>query len=134
MQNFVKVIKEKTGLSIGEFCEKELHSRYTSFSVRVKKGRLTPAEIFYIAYRTNTSVHDLFGAEIHELLVNGEEGDFAEKVRGIIRDLSDSEQRAFANLIGLQASGAIKKKDEPESPILSEKERALLKLFKNTYL
>lgn len=134
MQNFVKVIKEKTGLSIVEFCEKELNSRYASFAVRVKKGRLTPAEIFYIAYRTNTSVHELFGAEIHDLLINGEEGDFAEKVKSILRDLSDSEQRSFAKLIGLQASGEIKKKDEPESLVLSERESAILRLFKNTYL
>jgi hypothetical protein len=132
MNNFVKIIKEKTGLSITEFCENELSSGYPAFAHRVKKGRLTPAEIFYIVYRTKTSVNELFGSDLPELLVNGSEGGFPEKVKNIIKTLSENEQRSFASLIGLNPTG-IKKKDQPELPFLPGEESALDRLFRNTY-
>jgi hypothetical protein len=53
-------------------------------------------------------------------------------VKNIIKRLSKTEQRAFANLIGLNLPET-KKKKQQELPFLPGEESALDRLFRNTY-
>jgi hypothetical protein len=100
MNNLVKIIKEETGLSIGDFCEKELKSKYTAFSFRMKNAKLYPAEVFYIVYRTRKPIEELFGASWKELLISSQGGEIAEIVRELIRGMNEVEKQEVLNLMG----------------------------------
>jgi hypothetical protein len=110
MNNVAKAIK-KTGLSVREFCEKELNVKYKAFVARVNQNRLYPAEIFYIVWRTKTSVQEMFGMSFNELMITTQGGEIVDKVRDILKNMSEPEMSQMLELMGHHAPKAgVKKK------------------------
>lgn len=103
MNSIQKAIKETTGLKISEFCEKEMDTQYKAFFARMRNGKLYPAEIFYIVYKTKKSVQELFGKNWHELLISGQGGTVADKVRGLIETMDEKEKEEMSALLGFGA-------------------------------
>jgi hypothetical protein len=95
----VKSIKKTTGLSINEFCEKELFTEYKAFAKRMKDGRFHPAEIFYIVYRTKKSSMELFGKPWHELFITAKESELDQRVKKILDKMSPSEKEKMDVLL-----------------------------------
>jgi hypothetical protein len=144
MNNLVKLIKESTGLSISKFCDQELETKYVSFNLRMAQARLYPSEIFYIVYRTKKPIQELFGQSWQELLINTQGGAIAEKVREIIKTMTEEEKNQISELMGIAPTNQLpaKKKEveeepapEPEQKKEEEKsnENPLDKLFIPTY-
>lgn len=70
----VKRIKEVTGLSLKEFCEKHLHTQYDAFKYRKKHKHYHPNEIIYMCLALNDTAQNLFGKDFLALMLdNGPE-------------------------------------------------------------
>lgn len=102
MNNLAKTIKQVTGLSIGDFCAKELNTDYKAFNWRVKNNRLYPDEIFYMIWRTRKSVQELFGKSWHELVIDNSAGPVVKEVKDIIGKMTDQESKELEHLLGLE--------------------------------
>lgn len=140
MKSFARLVKAVTGMSIREFCEKELSVEYASFMWRLKKGRLYPGEVFYIVYKLKTPVKEVFGKSWQELIFTNHSGPLVDKVEKIINKMSADELNEITELIGMHTP---KKKDEtsstepteekPNEDPPSSEENALSKIFKKLY-
>lgn len=102
MHGLVKYIKSATGLSMGEFCEKELHTDYKAFNWRLKKSRLYPDEILYMIWRTRKTVQELFGKDWNELIIDNSSGPVVTEVKDIMKKMSKAEHRELERLIGVE--------------------------------
>lgn len=102
VHNLVKYIKAASGLSMGEFCEKELKTDYKAFNWRLKKSRLYPDEIIYMLWRTKRTVQELFGKDWHELIIDNSSGPVVAEVKQIMGNMSKAETRELERLIGLE--------------------------------
>lgn len=149
--SLVKHIKQATGLSMGQFCERELNTDYKAFHYRLKNSRLHADEIFYMVWRTKKTVQELFGKGWHELILDNSNGPIVDKVKDIIAVMSPEEAQELDRLMGLDKNRAMRvaeiltdhPKPKPKlnlTPLTpdeataedSEEER-LKSLFKNTY-
>lgn len=73
MKPFRKAILESTGLTLQEFCERHLNSKYVTFSARLSKNRLYPNEMLYICQVTGKPFSELFpGNFTTNLLLRGD--------------------------------------------------------------
>lgn len=102
MVSLVKHIKDATGLSMGEFCQKELHTDYKAWNWRLKKSRLYPDEILYIIWRTRKTVKELFGKDWHEMTIDNSNGPVVSEVKDIMSKMSKAEHRELERLMGLE--------------------------------
>lgn len=136
MHSLVKSIKAATGLSLGEFCEKELKSDYKAFNWRMKKNRLYPDEILYMIWRTRKTVQELFGKQWHELVLDNSSGPVVKEVKDIMRKMSAAENRELERLVGLESYKAKpieKKRAKSKAKASKSLGSDLKKIFKNTY-
>lgn len=60
MRKPINAIREATGMTIDEFCERILLTNYKSFSYRLRVGRLYQSEIKRIIEHTNMTFEELF--------------------------------------------------------------------------
>ncbi len=94
-------VKEKTGLSMEEFCERELGAEYKTFYVRLKKDRLYPAEVFYILHRLQLPIEKIFeGKSFEDLVIFSRESGVDRYVKKMLRD--DEKREAVYLMAGLQ--------------------------------
>lgn len=160
VHNLVKYIKAATGMSMGEFCEKELKSDYKAFNWRQKNNSLYPDEIVYMLWRTKRTVQELFGKDWHELIIDNSSGPVVNEVKEIMGKMTKAEHRELERLMGLEQYKARAKernskrvkqdtdvtkhpitpdqatpappKDEPQAPE-TKKEDPFKDIFKDTY-
>lgn len=100
MHPLIKTIKQTTGTTIYEFCEKELKTEYKAFIARLNKGKLYPSEIFYIVHRTKKSLTEIFGKDWKELVIVNQGGDNIAGVQKIIDNLTPKQEREMIVLLG----------------------------------
>jgi len=67
MKVLTKSIREATGLSMDEFCQKYLGSDWRTFAMRDRKKRLYPNEALLICLVTGKNPSELFGMSSIEL-------------------------------------------------------------------
>jgi hypothetical protein len=86
MKPIARAIRKATGLTLREFCETQLNSKWVTFSVRLRKNRLYPNEYIFICLVTKQKFTDLFGTTFnHTLLFRGDES-VTSKINGILKD------------------------------------------------
>lgn len=120
VHSFVKYIKQATGLSMGEFCEKELKTDYKAFNWRLKNNRLYPDEIVYMLWRTKRTVQELFGKDWHELIIDNSNGPVVNEVKEIMGKMTKAETRELERLMGLEPYKA-KGKERVKQPEIKNK-------------
>ncbi len=66
----VKRIKEITGLTLSEFCDKHLFTNYTAFKYRRKHGCYHPNEVMYMSLVLQESPQVLFGRDFFAMMLD----------------------------------------------------------------
>lgn len=120
VHSLVKYIKEATGLSMGEFCEKELKSDYKAFNWRLKNNSLYPDEIVYMLWRTKRTVQELFGKDWHQLILDNSSGPVVAEVKEIMEKMTKAETRELERLMGVEQYKARAKERHTRKPTKSD--------------
>lgn len=133
VKHFAKLIREKTGLSITEFCKNELNSEYKAFLARLRNGNLKPNEVIYIIMRTGKAPEDLFDKSLEDLFYFRGDQSVTERIKHLIDTLSKEERQAYEqlfdfNLFNTQQAQSKTKAVSPkkivEEEIITEEDQA----------
>lgn len=96
-----KLIRQKTGLTLGEFCEQHLKSDYKTFQIRMRKRKYYPAEVVYICWVLGVRVQDIFGYSFQDLVMFQGKYEVPEKVRDMWVTADEEEKHRLLALVGL---------------------------------
>jgi hypothetical protein len=139
MSRLSKAIKSATGLTLADFCEKELNTKYNAFAMRLMGNKLYAAEVFYIVYRTGKTCEYLFNKSWQELLIN-KVGNVSETVVDHLRALTPQQQAHVQGLLGIPGATIPSPPAEititptpAHEPPAEEPEDPFKGLFVNTY-
>lgn len=103
-----------TGLSMPEFCDKHLNSKYKAFQYRVRTGRCNPNEIIFISWYLGESIKTLFGKPFTELMMRQGDLNVSKKAIELFKNAGKSEQKRLLGLLGSGFPlGASQDKTEP---------------------
>lgn len=107
--SLAKIIREKTGLSLIEFCEQHLKSDYKTFQMRMRKRRYYPAEVVYICWALGVRVQDIFGYSFQDLVMFQGKYEVPEKVRNMWAVADSDEKKRLLALVGLNDGSIVPK-------------------------
>lgn len=127
MKDLSKIIRQRTGQSMGEFCQQSLQVEYKTFYARLKKARLYPAEIVYICHVTDMSVQDLFGADWLQMLVTSQRGSVADKLKDMIHTMTVDQKSHLLGLLGIDPSTPLQASEAAPLPEKVAREKTRVK-------
>lgn len=86
MKPIAKAIRKATGLTLREFCETHLNSKWVAFSVRLRKNRLYPNEYIYICLITKQKFTDIFIDSFNKTLLFRGDDVVTKKLEDLLQD------------------------------------------------
>lgn len=114
----VKKIKDLTGMTLSEFCEKYLFSQYNSFKYRRKHKQYYPNEVIFISWFMGESVEDLFGMDFTELMLHQGNQEVGQGIRKMLLEATPDKRDQYFRLLSSSWKGTAPKEKKVEKEIV----------------
>lgn len=106
-------IKEITGLTLGEFCEKYLFTQYQAFKYRRKTRNYRPNEVMFMALCLGEPVKNLFGEDFLSMMAAQGAPEVEQEVREMLFAAEPATRKRYYRLLGVEVNGS--EADPPEA-------------------
>lgn len=111
-----RLIKQKTGLSMKDFCEQHLSTEYKSFQWRMREDKLYPAEVAYICWYLGVSCDEAFGRAYSKLVMFQGKAEIPAKAEALWNQADGTERIRLLGLLGLDLQFLIPKLPPKPAP------------------
>lgn len=96
-----KLVMQKTGLTMTEFVEQHLNSKYKTWQMRQRKKMYYPAEVVYICWILGVSCEQAFGYPYSKLVMFQGKYGIPEKLQNIWKGADLPQKNKLLGLLGL---------------------------------